>query len=185
MTTYLYARVSTGGQNVEQQLHYLAERYSFDEAFSETFTGTTTSRPVFDELITRLVQGDTLVVKEVSRLGRNTGEVSLLANGLRERGVRLIVDQLGGVDVTSSAGKMIFDVMAAMAEMEREQMRERQRIGIKRAQKEGKYAAVGRKGVSDDLLQMVKVQHRHGIKAETISKQTGLGLSTVYRLIKK
>ncbi|WP_108649675.1 recombinase family protein [Dongshaea marina] len=183
MTTYIYARVSTTEQHVQQQADYLAERYSHDEIVTEEFSGKSMERPVFSKLIERLVEGDSLIVKEVSRLGRNTSEVSGLASDLKVRGVRLVVDQLGGIDVTSSSGKLILDVMAACAEMERTTMLERQRVGIERAKAEGRYK--GRAPVASELVEMVLTMNSHGVKVPVICKQTGLGRSTVYRLIKQ
>jgi len=75
----------------------------------------------------------------VTVIGRKTHEALEVSEDLKERGVRLVIDQLGGLDVTSAAGEMILTVMAALAKMEREQLKERQTIGIARAKAEGKY----------------------------------------------
>ena len=80
MTTYIYARVSTVDQNSEQQAAFLETKYNSDLSVQETFTGTTTERPQFQKLLSKLVTGDTLIVKEVSRIGRNTAEVLEVAN---------------------------------------------------------------------------------------------------------
>src|SRR5690606_10628592 len=131
MTVFAYARVSTEDQNVQQQIACL-EKYNPEESVTEKFTGTTLERPKFKKLISKLKQGDTLVVREVSRLGRKTSEVLVLAEDLQSRGVRLVIDNLGELDITSQTGKLLFLLLSGLAEMERESMLERQRIGIER-----------------------------------------------------
>ena len=107
MTVYAYARVSTLDQNVDQQIAAL-QKYNPDFSVTEKFTGTTTDRPKFSNLIRKLKTGDALVVREVSRLGRKTSEVLALAEDLQDRNVKLIIDNLGELDVTSQAGKFSY-----------------------------------------------------------------------------
>jgi len=179
MTTYIYARVSTDEQNSEQQAAYLASLYKHDFIVEETFTGTTTERPKFQTLLAKLTNGDTMIVREVSRIGRKTQEVLEVAEHLKARGVCLKVDQLGGMDVTSAAGEMILTVMAGLAKMEREQLRERQAIGIARAKAEGKYQ--GRQAVDPATIKTAKMLIEQGQSKVSVAKQLGIGLSTLYK----
>ncbi len=179
MTTYIYARVSTEEQNSEQQAAYLAKKYPADYTVEEKFTGTTTERPKFQQLLRRLERGDTLVVKEVSRIGRNTKEVLEITEYLKDGGIRLIIDQLGGVDVTSAAGEMVLTVMAALAKMERDQLRERQLIGIERAKSEGKYK--GRAPVDPATIKTARLLIEQGQSKQSVAKQLKIGLSTLYK----
>ncbi|WP_226663282.1 recombinase family protein [Microbulbifer aggregans] len=181
MTKYIYARVSTEEQNADQQSAYLAEKYPHDLAVQEKFTGTTTDRPKFKELLSRLKRGDTLIVKEVSRIGRNTQEVLAVTEELKAAGVHLVIDQLGGMDVTSPAGEMILTVMAGLAKMEREQLRERQLIGIERAKAEGKYK--GRKPVDPATIRTAKLLIEQGQSKESVAKQLKIGVSTLYKYL--
>ncbi|WP_226661686.1 recombinase family protein [Microbulbifer aggregans] len=181
MTAYIYSRVSTEEQNAAQQAEYLAERYAHDLSVQESFTGTTTERPKFKKLLERLEKGDSLIVKEVSRIGRNTQEVLKVAEDLKARGVHLIIDQLGGADVTSPAGEMILTVMAGLAKMEREQLLERQRIGIERAKKEGKYK--GRSALDPKTVETAKLLISQGVSKKDAAKQLKIGLSTLYKYL--
>jgi DNA invertase Pin-like site-specific DNA recombinase len=81
MTTYIYARVSTAEQDAEAQADFLKSRYQYDHIVEEHFTGTTTERPKFKAMLAGLKAGDWLIVREVSRLGRNSIEVLSLAGG--------------------------------------------------------------------------------------------------------
>lgn len=181
MTKYIYARVSTDEQNVDQQASYLADKYPHDMVVIEKFTGTTLDRPKFQKLLGQLKRGDTLIVKEVSRIGRSTREVLEVTERLKESGVHLVIDQLGGMDVTSAAGEMILTVMAGLAKMEREQLRERQIIGIERAKKEGKYK--GRAPIDPATIEVAKLLIAQGKKKSQVAQQLKIGLSTLYKYL--
>ena len=183
MTTYIYSRVSTQDQNSEQQAAFLEGQYNSDITITETFSGTTTDRPNFQKLLTLLVSGDKLIVMEVSRIGRNTSEVLAVADTLKAKGISLIVHQLGGLDVTSPSGEMILTMMAGLAKMEREQMLERQAVGIARAKKEGKYK--GRRAVDPVILITAKGLIKSGMTKAKVAKQLNIGESTLYRLLAK
>jgi len=180
MSIYAYARVSTKDQNVVQQLQELA-KYNPDFQVSETFTGTTTDRPKFQKLLSDLKKGDTLIVREVSRLGRKTAEVLMLVDSLKDKGVKLIVDNLEGLDLTSQAGKLVFTMLAGLAEMEREQMLERQAIGVARAKAEGKYT--GRKAIDQVVVVQAKELISKGMTKKAVAKQLNIGESTLYKYL--
>jgi DNA invertase Pin-like site-specific DNA recombinase len=176
---YIYSRVSTEEQNTEQQAQYLADKYEYDAIVTETFTGTTTDRPKFQELLKKLETGDTLIVYHVSRLGRKTSEVLETVETLQERGVAVFVDQLNGIDIASGVGKLLFTMLSGLAELEREMMLERQRIGINRAKAEGKFK--GRKPIDDSIIQSARVLVDSGMTKEAVAKQLGIGVATLYR----
>lgn len=180
MTTYIYARVSTNDQDTEAQADALKSKYAHDFVVEDVFTGTTTDRPKFKKLIGSLIEGDTLIVREVSRLGRNSVEVLELAQDLKARKVRLVIDNLG-IDVTTPAGEMIFTMMAGMAKMERELMLERQRIGIEKAKADGKYT--GRKALDPVLVETAKKLVAEGMAKPAVAKQLKMGLSTLYKYL--
>lgn len=180
MSIYAYARVSTKEQNVVQQLQELA-KYNPDFQVSETFTGTTTDRPKFQKLLSDLKKGDTLIVREVSRLGRKTAEVLMLVDALKDKGVKLVVDNLEGLDLTSQAGKLVFTMLAGLAEMEREQMLERQAIGVARAKAEGKYT--GRKAIDQVVIAQAKELISKGMTKKAVAKHLRIGESTLYKYL--
>jgi DNA invertase Pin-like site-specific DNA recombinase len=179
---YIYARVSTNEQNVDQQAAYLAERYPHDAIVTEVFTGTTTERPAFIKLVNQLTKSDTLIVFHVSRLGRKTSEVLDTVESLQSKGVSVFVDQLQGIDITSGVGKLLFTMLSGLAELEREQMLERQRIGINRAKAEGKYQ--GRKPINSEIIESAKTLIAAGTTKQKVADQLGIGVATLYRYLK-
>ena len=181
MTVYTYSRVSTESQNVQQQVQVL-EKYNPDYSISEKFTGTTLDRPKFDKLVKiTLKPGDSLIVQDVSRLGRKASAVFALAEDLQDRNIKLIVDNLGGLDVTSSAGKLIFTILSGIAAASRETMLERQKIGINRAKAEGRYK--GRKALDPVVVKTAKDLVASGMKKKDVASQLKIGESTLYKYL--
>jgi len=176
---YIYARVSTEEQNVDQQVAYLCNKYEHDAIVSETFTGTTTERPKFNSLLSKLQKGDALIVFHVSRLGRKTSEVLDVVETLQRKEVEVYVDQLQGIDITSGVGKLMFTMLSGLAELEREQLLERQRIGINRAKAEGKYK--GRAKVDATLLESIDTLVNSGTSIKKACEIIGVGEATYYR----
>ena len=170
MTVYAYARVSTEDQNVEQQLATLS-KHNPDYSVTEKFTGTTLDRPKFNKLISQLKSGDTLVVREVSRLE------------LQSRGVSLVIDNLGQLDLASQTGKLLFLMLSGLAEMERETMLERQRVGIERAKAEGRYK--GKKPLDKAVINTATALIAQGMKKKDVAKQLKIGESTLYKYLIK
>lgn len=131
-----YARVSAADQSEAGQVdalrHAGATRVVIEQA-SGVAEG-----PRLDDLLSGFKHGDTLVVTEVSRLGRTTAEVLALAGDLSARGVHLRVLNLG-IDTASPAGALVLTMMAGLAKFERELLRERQRRGIDAARRRGKH----------------------------------------------
>ena len=181
MSTYIYSRTSTNEQNVNQQAEYLAEKHIHDFSVTEQFTGTTTERPKFQKLINQLTNGDKLIVREVSRIGRNTSEVLEIATRLKSKGVKLIIDNLG-VDLDTPAGELVFTILAAAAKMEKDLLLERQAIGIARAKAEGKYT--GRKPLDLNVIQTAKNLIASGMSKAAVPHQLKIGESTLYRYLK-
>jgi DNA invertase Pin-like site-specific DNA recombinase len=180
MTTYIYARVSTTDQNVQAQLSELMSKHSSDYQVTESFSGTTTDRPKFQKLLGDMESGDTLIVREVSRVGRDTKQVLEVADTLRKRGISLVIDNLG-VDVTTPSGKMVLSVLASVATMERELMLERQRIGINDAKAKGIYK--GRKALDPKLVSVAKDLIAKGMTKAATAKQMNIGVSTLYKYL--
>jgi putative DNA-invertase from lambdoid prophage Rac len=110
------------------------------ESRAETISGSlqASARPVFAKLLERLEPGDVLVVTKLDRLGRNAIDVRQTVEQLAGRGVRVHCLALGGVNLTSPAGKMTMQVIAAVAEFERDLLVERTQAGLARAKGEGK-----------------------------------------------
>lgn len=140
---FAYCRVSTAEQTtVNQAQEIIAAGFSVTSAriVAETISGSTAAsqRPGFSKLLDRLEAGDVLVVTKLDRLGRSALDVRATVEALDSMGVRVHCLALGGVDLTSPAGKMTMGVIAAVAEFERELLIERTQSGLMRAKAEGK-----------------------------------------------
>jgi putative DNA-invertase from lambdoid prophage Rac len=140
---FAYCRVSTVDQTTQNQIleikaaGFAIEAHRFIE---ENVSGSvaTKGRPGFTKLIERMEPGDVLVVTKLDRLGRNAMDVRATVEQLASSGVRVHCLALGGVDLTSPAGKMTMQVIAAVAEFERDLLIERTQSGIIRAKAAGK-----------------------------------------------
>jgi putative DNA-invertase from lambdoid prophage Rac len=135
--------VSTADQTTENQVREIeAAGFALDKRriVAEAISGGVhaTQRPGFAKLLDRLEAGDVLVVTKLDRLGRNVIDVRQTVDDLAGRGVKVHCLALGGADLTSAAGKMTMGVLAAVAEFERDLLRERTAAGIERAKAEGK-----------------------------------------------
>jgi putative DNA-invertase from lambdoid prophage Rac len=140
---FAYCRVSTVDQTTENQIREIeAAGFAIQprRAVAETISGSlqASARPAFVKLLERLEPGDVLVVTKLDRLGRNAIDVRQTVEQLAGRGVRVHCLALGAVDLTAPAGKMTMQVVAAVAEFERDLLVERTQAGLARAKGEGK-----------------------------------------------
>lgn len=141
MAVFGYARVSTAQQDTENQRLELEQGgWKIDYWFTDTVSGkaAATQRPAFRELLTKIRDGETLVVAKLDRLGRDAIDVLQTVRDLGARDIKVVVHQLGATDLTSPAGKLLLSMLAAVAEMERDLLVERTQAGLARARAEGK-----------------------------------------------
>jgi putative DNA-invertase from lambdoid prophage Rac len=141
---FAYARVSTEDQFPQNQLQEIRAAGFVIEprrAITEKISGSVAAaqRPAFSKLLDRMEEGDILVVTKLDRLGRNAMDVRATVERLAAMGVKVHCLALGGVDLTSAAGKMTMGVLGAVAEFERDLLIERTKSGISRAKAEGKH----------------------------------------------
>ena len=140
---FAYCRVSTSGQTTNNQIQEIAAA-GFHvlpmRAITETISGSIAARerPGFRKLQEKLEAGDALIVTKLDRLGRNAMDVRQTVEALAKLGVKVHCLALGGVDLTSPAGKMTMAVISAVAEFERDLLIERTQAGLARVTKEGK-----------------------------------------------
>lgn len=140
---FAYARVSTVSQLTENQREQIKQAgYNIEPRryVEEQISGSVPAlqRPGFASLLDRLEEGDTLVVTKLDRLGRDAIDVQQTVKLFKARGVRLVVLQLGNLDLTSSAGKLLVGMLSAIADFERDLIIERTQAGLARAKTEGK-----------------------------------------------
>lgn len=185
MTDYIYSRVSTKEQNSASQSKELLQYYPAAIVYEEKKSGKNMiDRPVFQELLSTVKSGDKIIVRELSRLGRNSIQVQELFRDLDIKGVAVIIKKLE-VDSTTATGKMIIGVMAAVSEMERELMLERQKAGIAEAKAAGKFKG---KQQSEKTVKACKEALQYvsnGLSKEKAAKAVGIGIATLYRYIKE
>ncbi len=176
-----YARVSTQDQTLDLQRDAL-EGAGCERVFTDTISGARAERPGLDDVLSFLRPGDTLVVWRLDRLGRSLQHLLETVGRLQERGIgfRSITES---IDTTSSGGKLIFHVFGALAEFERELIRERTQAGLAAAR------ARGRKGGRPRSLDARKVAMARALHAdksnsiEDICKTLRVSRSTLYRYL--
>lgn len=184
--TFAYARVSTSDQTTANQLREIeAAGFSVDKrrVVSESISGSVSAdqRPGFAKLLDRMEESDVLIVTKLDRLGRNAMDVRATVEGLAERGIRVHCLALGGVDLTSAAGRMTMQVLNAVAEFERDLLIERTHAGIARAKAEGK--TMGRpSALSDQQRAEVLRALDAGASVAALARQFGTSRQTIMRV---
>lgn len=182
---FAYCRVSTSEQTTANQLQEIAQAgfaIQPSRAITETVSGSvpTSERPGFSKLLDKMEAGDVLVVTKLDRLGRNAMDVRATVEALSGLGIRVHCLALGGVDLTSPAGKMTMGVIAAVAEFERDLLVERTQAGLARAKAEGK--ALGRpSALSANQVQEVAQRLAAGEAIAAIARAMGTSRQTIMR----
>lgn len=149
MALIFYARVSSKGQNLDRQLAR-AKQVQTDKIFTDKFSGKNTNRPGLQQMMKFIREGDTVEVVSLDRLSRNYRDIQRIVQQLKNRRVKLIVDDLpqthtGNKLVDQFMLDMMFNLMGFVAQNEREKIRERQRQGIIQAKQHGVYRGQAKK----------------------------------------
>jgi DNA invertase Pin-like site-specific DNA recombinase len=174
-----YARVSSVGQSLDVQLAAL-EAAGCEKVFAEKRSGSSTAgRDELSHAMSFVREGDTLVVTRLDRLARSAGDLHTIVKQLSGKGVSFQCLQQGGMDTTSSTGKLLLGVLASIAEFEADIRRERQREGIDRAKMAGVYK--GRKPTID--VKAVRALRDQGLGGSEIAEKLGIGRASVYRAL--
>lgn len=178
---YGYARVSSKHQNLDIQLEQL-KKYGCETIIAEKVSGVAADREL-NRLSLSVSDGDSLVVTRMDRLGRNAKELIDLVDKLQEKNVSLIILDMN-VDTTTVTGKLFLTIMAGFAEMERKNLKEKQRRGIANRRKKGLH--MGRKPkFSNEQMEEAIYQVANTEKTiKEICGATGVSRATLYREIK-
>jgi len=184
--TFAYIRVSTMEQNPENQIKEI-ESAGFaiqsNRIITETISGSMpiNRRKGFMTLLDKMEQGDILVVTKLDRLGRDAIDVSFTVAKLENMGIKVHCFALGGVDLTSSSGKMTMGVINAVAEFERNLLIERTQSGLTRAKSQGK--TLGRPKVFlESQRQEVINQLEEGKTVAAIARNFNTSRQTIMRI---
>lgn len=187
MATFGYGRVSTSEQRADnQRLEIEQAGFQLDYWHADTISGAAhaTQRAEFARLIDKLRKDDVLVVSKLDRLGRDAVDVLATIRRLGELRVQVIVLQLGKLDLTSSAGRMLLTMLAAVAEMERDLLLERTKAGLERARAEGKTLGRPRK-TSPRTREMMIEAHQKGVSISTLARLYAVSRATVLSVVKQ
>lgn len=183
---FAYCRVSTSDQTTDNQVQEIAGAgfsVTPQRTITETVSGSVAAseRKGFGQLLNKLEAGDVLVVTKLDRLGRNAMDVRATVEALTGMGVRVHCLALGGVDLTSPAGKMTMGVIAAVAEFERDLLIERTQAGLSRAVAEGK--TLGRKpSLSKAQAQEVLKRVEAGEAVAALAREYDTSRQSIMRL---
>lgn len=176
-----YARVSTQDQNLALQQDALAQVHC-DRIFTDTASGAKAERPGLSDALSHLRKGDTLVVWKLDRLGRSLKQLIEVTIDLEKRGIglRSLQEQ---IDTTTPGGKLVFHVFGALAEFERDLVRERTNAGLTAARARGKVG--GRKPVltGKKAETALALYNSQTMTVAEICKTLGVGRTSLYRLI--
>ena len=184
--TFTYLRVSTPEQTTDNQLGEIrAAGFAVQprRVVSETVSGSVAAmeRRGFARLVDRLEEGDVLVVTKLDRLGRNAMDVAATVRALAALGVRVHCLALGGVDLTSSTGKLTMGVINAVAEFERDLLVERTQAGLARARAEGRRIGRPMSLTADQRAEVVR-RLQAGESVSAVARSLGTSRQTVTRV---
>ena len=174
-----YARVSTRDQDTTYQVNAL-QNAGCHKIYEETASGVTQGRPQLQKALDYIRDGETLVVWKLDRLARSMKQLveTLEVLNARQIGFRSISEH---IDTTTPGGKLVFHIFAAVAEFERDLIRERTNAGLQSARDRGLIGGRPR-ALSDDLLAQIMAQLTNPkISVEDVARQHGVSRTTIYR----
>ncbi|MFF1384749.1 recombinase family protein [Arthrobacter sp. NPDC058288] len=178
-----YARVSTGDQDAALQQDALKAAGCY-RIFTDTASGSLESRPELTKLLDQLRPGDTLVVWRLDRLGRSIRHLIDQLADLQERGIGFRSLQ-EAIDTTSSGGRLVFHVFAALAEFERDLIRERTNAGLQAARARGRVGGRPPLLTKDKLRTARRMYEQKDMTVEKIGEVLGVSRTTVYRALRR
>lgn len=176
-----YARVSTEDQHLDRQLDNLRAA-GCERIYQEKLSGKLSSRPEYDKMLDALRPGDVLVVDSFSRLSRSTKDLLDVTEKLKAADVQLI-SLKDNIDTTTAAGKMLFTVIAALAEFERNTLVERTKDGLKAARARGRVGGRPKAGNTQTKAAALAMYDANVLTNAEIANQCGVSVATLNRWI--
>lgn len=185
MAIFAYGRVSTTDQTTENQRQeieragYQVEYWFADEGISGKVHAS--QRPQFKALLGQIRNGETLVVSKLDRLGRDAQDVGATIKALAARKIEVIVLQLGKLDLASPAGKLMLNMLAAVAEMERDLLVERTQAGLARAKSQGKVLGRPTKTSDSQRTEIINLR-KTGASISALSRTYNISRASIMRV---
>jgi DNA invertase Pin-like site-specific DNA recombinase len=178
-----YARVSTADQTLALQQDALQEA-GCDKVFTDTASGSKQERAGLEDALSHVRKGDTLVVWRLDRLGRSLRHLIDTITDLSQRGIgfRSITEN---IDTTSSGGKLVFHIFGALAEFERDIIRERTNAGLQAARARGRLG--GRPKALNSSKKVAMAQALYADKSNSVAdicKTLNISRATLYRYVR-
>jgi DNA invertase Pin-like site-specific DNA recombinase len=175
-----YARTSTLEQEAGLEAQVRELRQLVCEKLYQEQTSATGPRPALEHALDFAREGDVLVVTKLDRLARSVVHMGEIVKRLEAKGVHLRIVAMG-VDTSTPTGKLMLNVLASVAQFEREMMLERQREGVQKAKGEGRYK--GRKPTARAKADDIKALAAQGLSMGAIAAQLGIGKGSVHRAL--
>jgi DNA invertase Pin-like site-specific DNA recombinase len=180
----MYIRVSTEEQNEARQIK-LAEELGIEKIFIDKQSGKDTERKKLKELLSFAREGDTIYCESISRIARNTKDLLNIVEDLKNRGIDF-VSQKENIDTTTPQGRFILTIFGALAELERENILQRQKEGIEIAKEQGKYKGRKPKEINEEKFKRMCAEWRKGERtAVSIQREFKITAQTFYRWVKE
>jgi DNA invertase Pin-like site-specific DNA recombinase len=176
-----YARVSTDEQNLDSQRDALTKA-GCERIFTDHISGTKARRPGLEEAFSHLRSGDTLVVWRLDRLGRSLRHLIDTVTQLQEKGIDF-KSLTEAIDTTTSGGKLVFHIFGALAEFEREIIRERTNAGLASARARGRKGGRRRKLTKKQAEMARELYKNRANSIDEICKTLGISRTTFYRYV--
>ena len=175
-----YARVSTNEQNLDLQRDALRSA-GCEQIYTDNVSGTKARRPGLDNALSHLRRGDTLVVWRLDRLGRSLRHLIDTVTELQDKGIGFKSLQ-ESIDTTTSGGKLVFHIFGALAEFEREIIKERTLAGLQAARARGRRGGPKYK-LTDKQVAIARQLYRAHTPVKEICQTLGISRATFYRYV--
>lgn len=174
-----YARVSSTDQILDVQLAKLKD---CDKVFEEHASGIDANRPALAECLRYLREGDVLVITRIDRLARSSLHLCVIAEKLQREHIDLVVlDQ--AIDTTTTTGRLLFNMLGAIAQFETEIRAERQREGIRKAKERGVYCGASKKLTPADVETIAR-EWGSGVSRAALARRYHVDPVTIWRYLK-
>jgi DNA invertase Pin-like site-specific DNA recombinase len=177
-----YARVSKADQNLDRQIDALINAgVDKRNIYQEKITGTKKERPELTKLINDLMDGDIIIIAELTRISRSTKDLFDIIGKIQEKKADIKSLKETWIDTTTPQGKLMFTIFAGLSQFERDLISQRTKEGLEASNARGRKG--GRPSVRNEKAVVVEALYKQGIKIVDIVRQTELSRSTVNRII--